>query len=299
MLRRQDDTAQRLRQLFLSASDTALAEAVEILAPCARPPLDEADRQPSATSGNRFVSFPIFLLAMLLFIAFSTPLGLTTLHLNRGAESAEVRNMLLADLRVMFRCPHKTSELWLFLNRTSEFGMTPNEAAAAVYELSTYSDGPELSVGPEPFTPAWIAAVEKGTLDAVNEKRAENGMRPLIGHGNLELAARRHSEFMGSSGVFQHSLDPHGENILKIPVGYITHTRNGMPARRAPVGTPDETVVEAAEAWMGSPIHRKNILNSAYRWTGLGATVVDAPDGDGQLVLLTQRFSSREPTGGS
>ena len=231
--------------------------------------------------------------------AFSIPLALATLHVNRGADAPDVGNMLLADVRVMFRCPHNASELWWFLNRTYQFGITPYEAAMSVCERRAHSDVSELAAEPEPFTPSWVTAVEQRTFEAINEMRAIDGKRPLIRHNNLDLAARRHSQFMSSSGVFQHSFDLHGENILKIPVGYITHTRNGNPARRARVGTPNEIATEAAESWMGSPIHRENLLDRSYRWTGLGATTIDAPDGDGQLVVLTQRFSSHEPTDGS
>jgi uncharacterized protein YkwD len=98
---------------------------------------------------------------------------------------------------------------------------------------------------------------------------------------------------MANSGLFQHSEAPYGENILKMPAGYVPRTRLGKPIVRAIVGAPADIADEAVETWMDSPIHRKNILNDTYVWTGLGVGVADAPDGDGHLILFTQTLASR------
>ena len=297
MLLRREDPVQSLRQIFPSASDNALSAAALFLASDSRPVQDADPESPPAKSGGRAISFSIFLVAVLLFVAFSAPLALTTIHLNRGAGTSELANMLRADLRVVFRCPHKASEVSRFITRATDFAMTPYEAASEVCERGAYDRSPQVSDTQELFTQAWTGEVERRSFDLINEMRGKNGRRPLVHDDSLGLAARRHSQFMGGSGLFQHSLDGHGENILKMHVGYTTHTRNGSPARRAPIGTPADIAEEAAEAWMDSPIHRKNILRQPYRWTGLGVTVVDAPDGDGHLILFTQRFASSQPQG--
>ena len=300
-MRSHDSSVRQLRQLFEAASDDDIARAAEAIRDGSGSQLvqeieswERRYRRP--TFRTRLLSFAIFVTGVLLFVGFSAPLALTTIHINRGAQGARAADLLVTDLSVMLACPHRPANLWRFINRTYDFDIGAGQATMEVCGRGTYNEA-VVSPAADIFTPAWVSDLEERTFNAVNKARATYGNRSLIRHDTLNQAAALHSRFLGESGLFQHSFGTYGENVLQMPIGYVTHTRRGKPVVRARIGTPEEIALRAAELWMGSPIHRSNITNESYRWTGLGVAVANAPDGDGQVILFTQTFASRDPNG--
>jgi uncharacterized protein YkwD len=124
-----------------------------------------------------------------------------------------------------------------------------------------------------------LRRVRMGTLCLINQQRAARGLARLRNDAALHNVAQRHSAEMVAGDFFAHdhlTLGPvSGENIA---------------AGSGPLATPSATVV----AWMNSPEHRANILNPAFRETGIGA-VASTPSMLGSAGIgatYTQCFSS-------
>jgi len=121
---------------------------------------------------------------------------------------------------------------------------------------------------------------EQYNLELINAERAKAGVQPLAFNGDLNEAAENHSVWMdttdtlshtGAGGsspydrmkdagyVFSSSWYADGENIAAL-------------STRAPAGFVDE--VELIHSFfMGSTVHRENILNGTFREIGIGFTV--------------------------
>ena len=136
-----------------------------------------------------------------------------------------------------------------------------------------------------------------------NRQRILNGLPPFIHSPSLEKAAREHSIDMVAYGFFSHASAVEGketmskrfakvgiknanagENIAAFSAikyqpgksvfappqngGYFSYTYQGEP-----IG--NHTYMSAAKAllnqWMNSPGHRKNILNTKFKYLGVGA----------------------------
>ena len=103
------------------------------------------------------------------------------------------------------------------------------------------------------------ADFESEVIDLVNVERSAQGLHPLSYDHQLAAAARNHSEDMGLQDYFSHtSLDGRTvpERITAAGYAYNTYGENiagGQP-------TPEDVI----DAWMSSPGHRANILNSNF-----------------------------------
>ncbi|MEP6841887.1 MAG: CAP domain-containing protein, partial [Pseudolysinimonas sp.] len=120
-------------------------------------------------------------------------------------------------------------------------------AQAAAAQAARRSGGGSFSAGPG----APVCASD--VLSCVNQIRSYYGLRTLSSNGTLNAASQACAERMAASGQMTHSTYPGGwrswgENIAQ---GY------GSSA-------------SVFNAWMASPGHRANILNSSYTQMGLG-----------------------------
>jgi uncharacterized protein YkwD len=114
-----------------------------------------------------------------------------------------------------------------------------------------------------------IAAI---TACLINRQRAAHGLRPLRINGPLSRAARGHSRDMVARGYFSH-YTPQGESPFArmLHDGYAAKRRacamgENIAAATGPFSTPASIV----RMWMNSSGHRANILDPAYRDTGVG-----------------------------
>jgi uncharacterized protein YkwD len=121
--------------------------------------------------------------------------------------------------------------------------------------------------------PGDLGLVRSAVLCLVNRERAEHGETPLTLNGQLERAAEGHSLEMVTADYFQH-VSPTGETPFDriraagyIPgpdVGYVIG--ENLAWGTLVLATPKAIV----EAWIASPGHLANILESRYRQTGIG-----------------------------
>jgi uncharacterized protein YkwD len=143
-------------------------------------------------------------------------------------------------------------------------------AATIASVLSTPCQNTELT--PEAGN---IGLVREAVLCLINRKRAENGESPLKPNAELEQAAEGHCAELIADDYFAH-VSPSGETPVDriretgyIPgpsVGYVIGENLAWGTYQ--LSTPQSIVA----AWIASPGHLANILESQYTETGIGIT---------------------------
>lgn len=106
---------------------------------------------------------------------------------------------------------------------------------------------------------------EEAVFDLVNQERAIHDLHLLSWDERLFAAARAHSEDMAENGYFSHtSLDGRSPGDRLLEAGYLWNIYGENIAYGYP--TPESVM----NAWMNSPGHRANILNSSFCDLGVG-----------------------------
>jgi uncharacterized protein YkwD len=132
------------------------------------------------------------------------------------------------------------------------------------------------------------ARVRRELLAAINKERASRRLPQLRVHPRLALAAQGHADDMLTRGYYGHA-SPEGAMVLERTrrVGYAAQTVGENIAKG------QTSVAEVVEGWMGSPEHRRNILDPFFRETGFGIAIGRAPQDE--VVLWVNVFG--EPRG--
>jgi uncharacterized protein YkwD len=136
------------------------------------------------------------------------------------------------------------------------------------------SDGTCANTQLQP-TAANVETIRTATLCLINRERISHGESALELNAQLQVAAQGHTQSMVSEDYFEH-IGPNGETPLARmrAAGYIYSSHIGYAIGENIawgtlwLGTPSKIVA----AWMASPGHRANILDSQYRETGIGVS---------------------------
>ncbi len=169
---------------------------------------------------------------------------------------------------------------------------TSARAAAIAEVLATPCQYTHLT--PEP---AELELIHSAVLCLINKKRAENGVAPLAVNGQLEQAAEAHSRQMVVEDYFEH-VSPSGQTPADRirAAGYLPSPTAGyVVGENLAWGTLELATPQAiVEAWFASPEHLANILEGAYRETGLGIVPsVPLSIGEGQPgAIYTEDFGT-------
>jgi uncharacterized protein YkwD len=110
-------------------------------------------------------------------------------------------------------------------------------------------------------------------LAEVNEDRAANGLAPLVMDDLLNTAAQFHAQDMADKQFFSHTnLDDWTpwQRMKYYGIEYQTAGEN--------IAVGHDTPVQVEEAWMDSPGHKANILNSSFNRIGLGIALIQPGD---------------------
>lgn len=133
-----------------------------------------------------------------------------------------------------------------------------------------------------------VASVERIAFQMLNQKRMENGLKPLMWSDDLERVARIHSQNMADFKFFDHrGLD--GKMVSDradcLGVGNWRSIGENIAFNR---GYKDP-IDKAVELWLDSPSHRHNLMDENWKESAVGVAV--APDGS---YYFTQVFLLRK-----
>ena len=110
-----------------------------------------------------------------------------------------------------------------------------------------------------------ISAYEQEVIRLVNEIRLENGLKALTFDWELARVARYKSQDMKDNQYFSHNSPVYGTPFQMMKSFGISYRSAGENIAKG-YATPQAVV----NAWMNSPGHRANILNSGYTRIGVG-----------------------------
>ncbi len=123
--------------------------------------------------------------------------------------------------------------------------------------------------------PSNLGLVRAAVLCLVDQERESHGEPALQPNAALARAAQGHSRDMAEQDYFSH-FTPNGETPLDRmrASGYLTNPEDGyVVGENIAWGTLWLATPQAiVSAWMASPGHRANILDAAYRETGVGVS---------------------------
>jgi uncharacterized protein YkwD len=145
--------------------------------------------------------------------------------------------------------------------------------------------------------------IETSFLCLLNSERVRRHLRPLHRNAALAKAARWQSRDMVAHAYFDHAR-PGGPNFVQRirRTGYLSGVRRWLVGENIAWGEGrGSTTTSIVRAWMASPGHKKNILESAYQDVGIGLVLgspyehdadSSAPSGR-QSVTITTDFGFR------
>ena len=116
-----------------------------------------------------------------------------------------------------------------------------------------------------PELPSSVTEFETEVVHLVNEIRVSNGLKPLTQDWQLSRVARYKSQDMKDLSYFSHTSPTYGTPFEMMKSFGITYRTAGENIAKG-YSTPKAVV----DAWMNSPGHRANILNSSYTHIGVG-----------------------------
>jgi uncharacterized protein YkwD len=142
-------------------------------------------------------------------------------------------------------------------------------------------------------------ALEVAVVRALNQVRAEAGLKPVKMSSSLRSAARGHSVSMLELGFFGHESADGTAFSERIRRHYTNRGWRMWSVGEALLASPGATADPAAivEAWLESPPHRAIILSPSWRDAGIGALYApDAPRefGGSATIVVTADFGLRE-----
>lgn len=149
----------------------------------------------------------------------------------------------------------------------------------------TASPSPSATPSPTPSsTPstnsqnarAGTVDLEREFFDLINSERTRRGLRALTYHAGLTEVARNHSQDMASQGRLHHNTDELGSAEFNRKMG--NPEMVGENVGQGP------SVDWLHSAFMDSPGHRSNIMESRYTSMGIGVVVKD------DTIWVTQDF---------
>lgn len=135
----------------------------------------------------------------------------------------------------------------------------------------------------------------RSTICLLNERRAHHGIRRLHMNRRLSRAARAHTLDMVRRNYFSHTSRSGGNVVQRLArAGYMRGARRWFIGENLAWGSGGRsTPREIVRAWMASPGHRHNILQSRFREIGIGLALA-APSGSrSSAVTFTTTFGVR------
>ena len=105
---------------------------------------------------------------------------------------------------------------------------------------------------------------EKEVFELINKQRTQNGLSPLKENTELQRVARIKAQDMVNNNYFSHTSPTYGSPFDMMKSFKIIYNTAGENI----AGNSSNS--SAVTAWMNSPGHKANILNSSFNQTGIG-----------------------------
>ena len=141
------------------------------------------------------------------------------------------------------------------------------------------------------------ASLERSVLGEVNALRRAHGLVPLRLSARLSAAAGVHSRSMATRGFFGHNSADGSPFWQRVKRHYGSA---GYPfwavGENLVWASPQLSAKKALRMWLGSPSHRRNLLEPKWRELGLSAVRVEHAPGvyDGlDVTIVTANFGVR------
>ncbi len=131
-------------------------------------------------------------------------------------------------------------------------------------------------------------SIERRVFELVNQERINNGRKPLEWIENAAEAARFHSANMAASSFLGHA-DLGGKKVHDRADQFGLSDWRRIGENVAWISGYDDPAARVVYCWMNSASHRKNMLDSKFRESGLGLAVTDKGK-----YYFTQVFVSRK-----
>jgi uncharacterized protein YkwD len=156
-------------------------------------------------------------------------------------------------------------------------------------KTSTDSLNPTVDTPKAVVKPVSTLELERQAFDLLNQKRVENGLKPVVWNEEIAKVARSHSQNMANNNFFSHQgLD--GRTVDNRADSFGIRNWRRIGENIAYNRGYDNPVEYAVLRWMQSQGHRENLLNDKWKESGVGIAI--APDG--KTYYFTQVFVLRK-----
>jgi len=124
-------------------------------------------------------------------------------------------------------------------------------------------------------------------LNDTNSQRITDGEAPLTINAELDQAAQTKADNMGALNYWSHDT-PSGQT----PGSFITAAGYGYQTAGENLAYGFDTAQDVITAWMNSPEHRANMLNTTYQDIGFGIDNIPNYQNSGPETLVDAMFAS-------
>jgi len=144
---------------------------------------------------------------------------------------------------------------------------------------------------------ASLESLDGAIVARINVIRPRHGLRPFRASTQLQRAAAKHSQAMGTYGFFAHESRDGTTSGKRIRRDYPQRGyRTWSVGENLAFSSEELTAADTVAMWMGSPAHRAALLDRTWREIGVSALrVSSAPgiyEGD-DVTLVTVDFGLR------
>jgi uncharacterized protein YkwD len=138
-------------------------------------------------------------------------------------------------------------------------------------------------------------AIVRATLCTINAERGRSGLAPLRLNRRLSSAAAAHAGDMDARNYFSHDSLEGGSFVDRIRrAGYLSGARSWTVGENLAWGARGRAAPQMiTQAWMNSPGHRANILNSSFREIGIGVAYGAPVAMGGPAATYATEFGTR------
>jgi uncharacterized protein YkwD len=127
---------------------------------------------------------------------------------------------------------------------------------------------------PVPAPDVLAAAVEEGVHEQANRTRVREGIGSLTRDSVLDAVARAYSDELTQRRVLSHESPTPGRETMTARVNAAGVKWTLVAENLASTSSTRSSVpVQVIEMWLGSPGHRRNLLDARFIRTGIGAAV--------------------------